>query len=73
MERGFVIGSRQREPRTSGLPDALTLSRLVSNVTESASGTRFVPAADDLTRDQSICGRMVLLPIQGALDISVVL
>ena len=72
MPGGFDMSAREGEPRMSALPDALTLARLVSNVTETVPGTRFVPA-DDSVRGQSICGRMVLLPIQGARDISVVL
>jgi hypothetical protein len=72
MESDFFVVSRPAEPRAGGLPDAVTLARLVSAVTEGISGTRFVPA-DDSARGQSICGRMVLLPIQGARDISVVL
>lgn len=72
MKSGFFVIPGERVPRTSGLPDALTLARLVSAVTERVSGTKFVPA-DDSARGQSICGRMVLLPIQGARDISVVL
>ena len=42
-------------------------------MTGTAAGTTFAPAKDDLARGLSICGRMVLLPIQGARDISVVL
>jgi len=57
---------------TRDLPDARSLAQLVSSVTEMMCGTKFVPA-DDLARGQSICGRMVLLPIKGARDISVVL
>ena len=73
MESGFFMSAQHGEPRKSGLPDASTLARLISNVTETASGTTFVPAKDDLARGMSICGRMVLLPIQGPRDISVVL
>ncbi len=62
----------ESDRKGSPLPDAVTLARLVSNVTETVAGTRFVPG-DDLARGQSICGRMVLLPIQGPRDISVVL
>jgi hypothetical protein len=54
------------------LPDAHSLAQLVSGVTEVMCGTKFIPA-DDLARGNSICGRMVLLPIKGARDISVVL
>jgi chemotaxis phosphatase CheX-like protein len=72
MPSDFVVIPLEGGPRTRGLPDAVTLARLVSNVTEVVSATRFVPA-DDSARGQSICGRMVLLPIKGARDISVVL
>ncbi len=54
------------------MPDAATLARLVSNVTETLAGTTFSPA-HDRDRGHSICGRMVILPIPGARDISVVL
>jgi hypothetical protein len=54
------------------LPDAHALAQLVSSVTEVMCGTKFVPA-DDMARGQSICGRMVLLSMKGARDISVVL
>jgi Chemotaxis phosphatase CheX len=60
------------DPPKAVLPDALTLAALVSNVTDTICGTKFVPA-DDMMRGQSICGRMVLLPIKGIRDISVVL
>ena len=73
MEDGFFIGSAEGEPKRSGLPDASTLARLISNVTGGAAGTTFVPAKDDQARGLSICGRMVLLPIPGPRDISVVL
>ena len=56
----------------SSLPDSATLARLVSNVTETMCGTTFVPG-EDAARGQSVCGRMVLLPIPGARDVSVVL
>jgi Chemotaxis phosphatase CheX len=72
MPSSFFVISREGGARTGGLPDAATLARLVSNVTEVVSSTKFVPA-DDSARGQSICGRMVLLRIQGARDISVVL
>jgi len=72
MVSDFIVVSRRRVPRAGGLPDASTLARLVSAVTEGRPGTRFVPA-DDSARGQSICGRMVLLPIRGARDICVVL
>jgi hypothetical protein len=57
---------------TSKLPDASSLAQMVSSITEMMCGTKFVPA-DDLARGGSICGRMVLLPIKGARDISVIL
>jgi hypothetical protein len=50
----------------------VTLARLVSNVTETLAGTTF-SATVDRDRGHSICGRMVILPIPGARDISVVL
>jgi hypothetical protein len=62
----------ENQPKTSVLPDALTLARLVSNVTEIACGATFAPA-DSAARGQSICSRMVLIPIRGERDISVVL
>jgi len=55
-----------------GMPDAIALADLVSSVTEIAFGASFVPG-DDLTRGPSICGRMVLLPIEGPREIFVVL
>ena len=55
------------------LPGPETLAALVSNVTETICGTKFVPATDDATRGQSICGRMVMLPIRGIRDISIIL
>ncbi len=55
------------------LPGPEILAALVSNVTETICGTRFVPASDDLSRGQSICGRMVMLPIPGDRDISLIL
>jgi hypothetical protein len=70
--QGFETIHPEGEKRMSGLPDSLTLARLVSNVTETICGTKFAPA-DDLARGQSICGRMVLLPIPGPRDITVVL
>lgn len=57
---------------TRNLPDAHSLAQMVSSVTEVMCGTKFAPA-DDRARGNSICGRMVLLPIQGTRDISVVL
>jgi hypothetical protein len=62
----------ERDQPAVAFPDALTLAALVSNVTETICGTKFVPA-DDMLRGQSICGRMVLMPIKGLRDISVVL
>jgi hypothetical protein len=56
----------------SALPDAVTLASLVSNVTETICGATFAPA-DGVVRGNSILGRMVMLPISGARDISVVL
>lgn len=53
------------------LPDAATLAELVSNVTSVALGTTFVPASDE-ARGESICGRMVILPIPGPRDINLV-
>jgi hypothetical protein len=57
---------------TTRLPDALTLADLVSNVTETICGTKFVPA-NDADRGESICGRMVMMPIKGPRDITIVL
>lgn len=69
-----VTSPRGDASDNSPLPDAWTLARLVSNVTEAVNGTTFVPSCDDdSTRDQQICGRMFLLPFQGKRAISVVL
>ena len=46
MPNDFVVIPLEGGPRTGGLPDAATLARLVSNVTEVVSATRFVPADD---------------------------
>lgn len=54
------------------LPDAPTLARLVSNVTETMCGTTFT-ADQPVLRGESLCGRMVLLPLVGARKISIVL
>ena len=48
------------------------MARLVSNVTETMCHASFVPAGDS-ERGESVCGRMALLPIRGARDISIVL
>ena len=69
---GFELIRPEGDSSMSGLPDSATLARLVSNVTETICGTKFAPA-DDRARGQSICGRMVLLPISGPRDITVVL
>lgn len=53
-------------------PDARRLAELVSDVTEIVCGTNFVPIFD-VPRGESLCGRMVLMPIRGDRDISVVL
>lgn len=71
IDDDFVHRSKPHS-KGSGLPDAVKLASLVSNVTEPVTGTRFSPAVNE-TRGQSICGRMVMLPIKGARDISVVL
>lgn len=59
------------------LPDALTLADLVSEVTETMCGAKFIPAQDPQGEypqgGESICGSMVLLPIPGVRDISVVM
>jgi hypothetical protein len=72
MPDGFVISQNNKKPENTDSLDAFALARLVSNVTEIVSGTKFVPM-DDSARGQSICGRMVMLPIPGARDINVVL
>jgi hypothetical protein len=67
----IVFGQEGEQPKPV-LPDARTLAALVSNVTETICGTKFLPA-DDMLRGQSICGRMVMMPIKGPRDISIVL
>jgi hypothetical protein len=54
-------------------PDARTLARLVSNVTETLFGIAFEPADENARSGLSICTQMVVLPIHGVRDISVVL
>lgn len=54
------------------LPDAAKLANLVSSVTDVICGATFAPANDE-ERGNSICGRMVMLPIPGPRDIRIVL
>lgn len=72
MQDGFIVSPGAGPSAPGAMPDAATLARLVSNVTETLAGTTFSPA-HDRDRGHSICGRMVILPIPGARDISVVL
>jgi Chemotaxis phosphatase CheX len=67
-----MMNRPEGEHKAGSLPDALTLADLVSNVTETICGTKFIPA-NDSDRGQSICGRMVMLPIKGPRDITIVL
>jgi hypothetical protein len=67
-----MMNRQEGEQGTAPLPDALTLADLVSNVTETICGTKFVPA-NDADRGQSICGRMVMMPIKGPRDITIAL
>jgi hypothetical protein len=48
------------------------LASMVSSVTGTMCGTTFEPA-DPSTRGESLCGRMVLLPIEGARQVSILL
>jgi len=66
------MSSPSADPAPSCLPDPDALARLVSNVTGSMCGATFAPA-EDSARGQSVCGRMVMLPLQGHRDINIVL
>jgi hypothetical protein len=56
----------------SKLPDPETLAALVSHVTETMCGTRFVPG-DLLARGESLYLQMVMIPLMGEPNITVVL
>jgi hypothetical protein len=64
---------QQQQHHHHHLPDARTLAALVSKVTDTMCGTSFVPAGDPLARGESLCGTMVLLPLLGERNISIVL
>jgi hypothetical protein len=55
----------------SKLPDPVELAALVSNVTQTMCGTTFVPD-DPLSRGESLCGQMVMIPLIGEGNIIVV-
>ncbi|MBC8133460.1 MAG: chemotaxis protein CheX [Deltaproteobacteria bacterium] len=52
--------------------DADDLAKLVSSVTETMCATTFVPS-DPLARGESLCGRMILLPMHGERQVNVLL
>jgi Chemotaxis phosphatase CheX len=55
----------------STLPDPKILAALISNVTRTMCGTTFT-SGDPLTRGESLCGQMVLIPLTGKRSFTVV-
>jgi CheY-specific phosphatase CheX len=55
----------------SKLPSTESLAALVSHVTQTMCGVTFVPG-DPLARGESICLQMVMIPLRGDPDITVV-
>jgi CheY-specific phosphatase CheX len=55
----------------SKLPDPQTLATLVSNVTRTMCGVVFVPG-DAMARGESICRQMVMIPLRGDPNVTVV-
>jgi hypothetical protein len=55
----------------STLPDPKVLAALLSNVTRTMCGTTF-SAGDPLTRGESLCGQMVLIPLTGSRSFNVI-
>jgi Chemotaxis phosphatase CheX len=56
----------------TNMPDARTLARLISTVTETMCGISFEPAVD-IGRPEADCWRLAILPFQGARPIRVLL
>ena len=55
----------------STLPEPAVLARMISNVTSSMCATFFVPG-DPLTRGESLCGQMAMIPLIGKQSFAVV-
>ena len=53
------------------LPDPTILAKLISNVTQTMCGTTFTPG-DPLERGESLCGQMVMVPLKGERNFTVV-
>jgi hypothetical protein len=69
--RSLTFRLQDCTPRMSKLPNLETLATLVSNVTRTMCGVVFVPG-DAMARGESICRQMVMIPLYGDPNITVV-